>query len=211
MGIKDLRIQYETRGLDRADLADDPVAQLNTWYAEAESAGVVEPNAMVLGTIDVHGHPDARVVLARGIDATGITFYTNRESDKGAQLAANPRASVVFAWLELHRQVRVRGRVSLVDDATSDEYFASRPRESRIGAWASDQSRVLSDRSELEARVADTTARWEGTEVPRPPHWGGYLISFETIEFWQGRPSRLHDRFRYSRSADGWRIDRLSP
>lgn len=211
MGISDLRIQYETRGLDRADLDHDPVAQLSKWYSEAESAGVVEPNAMVLGTVDEHGHPDARVVLARGIDATGITFYTNRESDKGAQLVANPWASVVFAWLELHRQVRVRGRVSLVDDATSDEYFASRPRESRIGAWASDQSRVLSDRTELEERVAAATARWEGGDVPRPPHWGGYCISFETLEFWQGRPSRLHDRFRYVRTATAWRIDRLSP
>lgn len=206
-----MRIQYETRGLDRGDLLADPVDQLNTWYAEAEAAGVAEPNAMVVGTVDEEGHPDARVVLARSIDATGITFYTNRRSAKGAQVAVNPSASVVFAWLELHRQVRVRGEVSWVDEAVSDAYFASRPRDSRIGAWASDQSRVLSDRADLEARVAEETARWEGTEVPRPPHWGGYVISFESVEFWQGRPNRLHDRFRYLRTDDGWLIERLSP
>lgn len=211
MGISDLRIQYETRGLDAADLLADPVDQLNKWYAEAESAGVAEPNAMVLGTVDEHGHPDARVVLARGIDARGIVFYTNRESDKGVQLAVRARASAVFAWLELHRQVRVRGAVSWVDDAVSDAYFASRPRDSQIGAWASEQSRALADRAELEARVAEVGARFEGAEVPRPPHWGGYVISIETIEFWQGRPNRLHDRFRYARHGDGWQIRRLSP
>lgn len=211
MGIGDLRIQYETRGLDRGDLLGDAVDQLNKWYAEAESAGATEPNAMVLSTVDASGAPDARVVLARGIDQRGITFFTNRDSAKGRQLADQPRASVVFSWLQLHRQVRARGTVSLLDDEASDAYFASRPRESQIGAWASHQSSVLVDRAELEQRIAGFMERFSGVEVPRPPHWGGYVVSLETVEFWQGRANRLHDRFRYSRTNDAWQVDRLSP
>jgi pyridoxamine 5'-phosphate oxidase len=211
VGIADFRLQYETAGLDATDLDPDPVRQLLRWYDEAENAGATEPNAMVLATVDSIGLPDARVVLARNIDDTGITFYTNRLSTKGEQIEASGKAAVVFAWLQLHRQVRVRGTVSEVNDATSDAYFASRPRDSQIGAWASEQSTALSGRDELDGRVAEVTARFEGVDVPRPPHWGGYVINFESVEFWQGRPNRLHDRFRYTRTDQGWAIRRLSP
>jgi pyridoxamine 5'-phosphate oxidase len=211
MGIADRRIQYETAGLDRSDLNDDPVVQLNVWYHQAEQAGAVEPNAMVLSTLDDNGYPDARVVLARGIDDKGITFFTNRESAKGKQIASNERASATFAWLELHRSVRIRGTITLATDEVSDAYFASRPRSSQIGAWASPQSQVIAGRDELEARIAETESRFAGTDVPRPPHWGGYVLSIESIEFWQGRPSRLHDRFLYRQVHGVWQIDRLAP
>lgn len=211
MGIADRRIQYETAGLDRADLHDDPLVQLNVWYHQAEQAGAVEPNAMVLSTLDADGHPDARVVLARGIDETGITFFTNHQSAKGLQLAAHDQASATFAWLELHRSVRVRGTVSPASDAVSDAYFASRPRASQIGAWASPQSQVITGQDSLDALIADVEARFDGLDVPRPPFWGGYVLAIESIEFWQGRPSRLHDRFRYTTVNGSWKIERLAP
>lgn len=211
MGIADRRVQYETAGLDIDDLLPNPVDQLVLWYRQAEEAGAAEPNAMVLSTLDSSGHPDARVVLARGIDPHGITFYTNRESTKGRQLAADQRAAATFAWLQLHRSVRVQGVVTLASDETSDAYFASRPRDSQIGAWASPQSEPIGTRLDLTELVDEYRQRFDGIEVPRPPHWGGYVLSIDSIEFWQGRPSRLHDRFRYTLNGTVWRAERLAP
>lgn len=211
MNLRDRRVQYETAGLEQADLDASPIAQWQKWYDEAVDAGVAEPNAMTVSTIADDGAPDARVVLVRGIDERGITFYTNYDSAKGRQLADDAVASATFAWLDLHRQVRVRGTVARVGDVESDEYFASRPRDSQIGAWASPQSQPISDRAELLARVAEVTARFDGRDVPRPPFWGGFRIIPATFEFWQGRPNRLHDRFRFSRQGSSWRIERLAP
>lgn len=211
MSLRDRRIQYETAGLDRKDLNDDPIAQWTRWYDEAAAAGVAEPNAMTIATVDPDGAPDARVVLARGADERGFVFYSNTLSVKGQQLDHRPVASAVFAWLDLHRQVRVRGVVTRVSDAESDAYFASRPRGSQIGAWASPQSQPIADRSALERLVEAQTRAFEGGDVPRPEYWGGWVLHPVTMEFWQGRPSRLHDRFRYERDDDRWTITRLAP
>lgn len=211
MSIRDRRIQYETAGLDVGDLKSDPFEQFNLWYSQAEEAGIAEPHAMTLSTVDASGAPDARVVLARAADERGFVFYTNYDSAKSAQLEENPVASAVFAWLDLHRQVRVRGNIMKVSAAESDDYFASRPRASQIGAWASPQSQVLVNRDELESMVVDMNARFEGKEVPRPENWGGWRLIPVSIEFWQGRPSRLHDRFRYVRDRDSWTMSRLAP
>ena len=214
MSLRDRRIQYETAGLERSDLHDNPFFQWHTWYDQAAEAGVTEPNAMTISTIGLDGVPDSRIVLARGVDDTGIVFYTNYASEKSEQLQKNPVASAVFGWLDLHRQVRVRGQVVQVSQQQSDEYFASRPRDSQLGAWASPQSQVISDRSVLTERLEQFRKQFEGSDVPRPPSWGGWLIAPTMFEFWQGRPSRLHDRFRYSRpnaSDTAWIIERLAP
>jgi len=211
VSLRDRRTQYESAGLRRVDLHADPVAQWSRWYDEAEEAGITEPNAMTLSTIGADGGPDSRVVLARGFDARGVVFYSNRTSAKGAQLADREEVSLVFAWLDLHRQVRIRGRASVLPDEESDAYFASRPRGSQVGAWASPQSASIASRDELERLAAATEIRFSDGDVPRPPWWGGWVVEPTAFEFWQGRPNRLHDRFRYERSGDDWSITRLAP
>ncbi len=213
MSLRDRRVQYETAGLDLHDLDSDPIAQWHAWYDQAASAGVAEPNAMSVATVDQHSAPDSRVVLARAVDARGFVFYTNYDSAKSQQLLVNPVSSAVFAWLDLHRQVRVRGTVQRISDSESDEYFASRPRESQIGAWASPQSQPIADRTVIEARVAEFRTKFENSDVPRPANWGGWCLAPSSIEFWQGRPSRLHDRFVYDldTTTKKWKIQRLAP
>jgi pyridoxamine 5'-phosphate oxidase len=196
--------------LRREDLADDPFEQFSGWYERA-AREVPLADAMCVATVDERGVPDARMVLLKAHGPEGFRFYTNRESAKGRQLEANPRAAAVIYWRELDRQVRARGRVDALDDDASDAYFATRARDSQLGAWASPQSESIDSRERLDARITELEAEYEGREVPRPPHWGGYLLVPDEIEFWQGQVGRLHDRFRYSRADAGWRIERLGP
>jgi len=213
MNLRDRRIQYETAGLDFADLDESPIQQWHAWYIEAAEAELPEPNAMAVGTIDAEGMPDSRIVLVRGLDDDGLTFFGNYNSAKGQQLDANPVASAVFPWIGLHRQVRVRGTVEMLPRHESDAYFASRPRDSQLGAWASPQSEVINGREVLNERHAEFAEKFAGMEVLRPPHWGGWLLVPDVFEFWQGRPNRLHDRFRYRRddATQDWVIERLAP
>jgi pyridoxamine 5'-phosphate oxidase len=210
--LRDRRVQYETAGLEPRDLRPDPVSQWQHWYAQAEEAGCVEPNAMVISTIGVDGIPDSRYVLARGVSPAGFVFYTNYDSVKSAQLSRSPSVAALFTWLQLHRQMKIRGTVTRVSADESDVYFASRPRSSQIGAWASPQSEVLTGRTELDERVAAVEARFAGVDpIPRPHNWGGWLIEPVEAEVWQGRPSRLHDRFRYRLVDGAWVTERLAP
>jgi pyridoxamine 5'-phosphate oxidase len=213
MNLRDRRIQYETAGLDFDDLDESPIQQWHAWYIEAVEAELAEPNAMAVSTIDADGMPDSRIVLVRGFDDDGLTFFGNYNSAKGQQIDANPVASAVFPWIGLHRQVRVRGSIEMLPRHESDAYFASRPRDSQLGAWASPQSEVIEGRDVLNQRHTEFAEKFGGAEVPRPPHWGGWLLVPEVFEFWQGRPNRLHDRFRYRRDdvTQDWVIERLAP
>jgi pyridoxamine 5'-phosphate oxidase len=212
MSFADLRREYMSRGLSESDLDPDPFQQFRAWYEEAVAAGLMEPNAMTLATATRDGRPSARMVLLKGFDADGFRFYTNYESRKGHELAENPWAALVLFWVELERQVRIEGRVMQSPPQESDAYFQSRPLGSQLGAWASHQSQVIPNREALERRMADLEAEYTGQSAPRPPYWGGYRVVPSVIEFWQGRPNRLHDRLRYQRRDDGtWLIERLSP
>jgi len=214
MSLADLRRDYARARLDEADVSHDPLVEFARWFAEAQDAQVPEPNAMTLATASAEGAPSARIVLLKAFDEHGFVFFTDYRSRKGAELEANPRAALVFWWHELERQVRITGTVSRTSREDSDRYYRSRPLGSRLGAWASHQSRVIAGRAALEADLREVEQRFGDGDVPLPPHWGGYRVDPDVIEFWQGRESRLHDRIRYSRDSaqrHGWRVERLSP
>jgi pyridoxamine 5'-phosphate oxidase len=210
MLIADIRREYMRAGLVEKDAAADPFKQFEQWFHDALQAELPLPNAMTLATATAAGRPSARAVLLKGVDARGFVFYTNYASRKGRELAANPHAALVFVWTELERQVRIEGAIEKVSAEESDAYFDSRPLGSRLGAWASPQSMVLPDKLTLAAKVAAIVLRY-GKHPPRPPHWGGYRVLPEAIEFWQGRKNRLHDRLLYTREAGAWNIVRLAP
>ena len=210
--LAELRKIYSLGSMDVADVDRNPFRQFDAWFAQAVDAKLPEPNTMTLATVDSRGRPSARIVLIKGVDERGFMFFTNYESRKGRELADNPHASLLFYWIELERQVRIEGTVVKASPAESDQYYESRPLGSRIGAWASEQSQAIESRTVLEAREKEISAKY-GEHPPRPPHWGGYRLIPDAIEFWQGRPSRLHDRLLYTRAVEGgdWQIARLSP
>ena len=209
--LRKLRKEYTQAGLHESDTNRDPIEQFCKWFDEAIAADLYEPNAMTLATATPGGRPSARVVLLKGFDERGFVFYTNHEGRKGQELEENPRCALVFYWGELERQVRIGGRASRVSEEESDAYYGSRPRGSRLGAWASAQSRPIRGRDVLEERLRELEVKYEGREIPRPPFWGGYRVEPEEVEFWQGRENRLHDRLLYRRTKDGWGMERLQP
>ena len=211
MDAAKLRREYTRAGLDAASMDPDPIVQFEAWFEKVVEANLHEPNAMTLATVSGEGRPSARTVLLKGYDGRGFVFYTNYEGRKARELEANPACALLFYWGELERQVRVEGLASRLPGGESDAYFASRPRGSRLGAWASEQSRPVRDRSVLEERTRALEAEYEDREIPRPPFWGGYRVEPETIEFWQGRENRLHDRISYRREGGAWRLERLQP
>lgn len=207
-----LRKDYGKMGLSELDLNPDPIKQFESWFTEAANAEILEPNAFTLSTVSALGKPSSRIVLLRNFDYRGFTFYTNYDSRKGSDIAANPNVAMNFFWADLERQIRINGIAERISTLESIDYFKSRPRASQIGAWASDQSKELASRELLEARIAEIEKQFAGKDVEKPPFWGGFCIKPETIEFWQGRPSRLHDRLRYTRIPNAeWKIERLNP
>lgn len=209
--IQNLRQDYRSAQLSEHEVDNDPIRQFQKWFAETLNAQLYEPNVMTLATADRFGRPSARIVLLKGIENDGFVFFTNYNSDKGQQLLENPQAALVFFWADLERQVRIEGVVSKVSPEVSDEYFHSRPAGSQIGAVASPQSKIIENRKILEDKVISLTTKYEGLEIPRPEHWGGYLVEPSKIEFWQGRQSRLHDRILYELKEGSWIINRLAP
>ena len=209
--IAALRKEYADVGLDVGDLTADPFSMFQRWLGEALAAGVHEPNAMVLSTVGVDGRPSSRMVLLKGLGERGFVLFTNRTSRKADELAANPQCALLFPWHPLERQVRIEGTASVLEREAVEAYHRSRPRPAQLGAWASLQSRPVASRDELNAAYDEMTARFEGQDVPLPDHWGGYRIEPETVEFWQGRLGRMHDRLVYERDGEGWRIQRLAP
>jgi pyridoxamine 5'-phosphate oxidase len=209
--IAHLRKDYTLNGLQKEDVSKNPINQFRKWFEESLSAEVIEPNAMFLSTISQDGYPQGRIVLLKDVDDNGFTFYTNYNSHKGADLAIHPLAALTFWWAELERQVRILGKVEKVSESESDAYFSVRPRGSQLGAWVSSQSEVIENREVLTDKLDKFEAQFANQPVPRPPHWGGYRVIPHEIEFWQGRPSRLHDRIRYQYQNNEWKIERLSP
>ena len=209
--IADLRREYASRALSEEQADPDPIRQFAAWFDEAVSAQLLDTNSMTLATVAANGDPAARIVLLKGFDDSGLVFFTNYDSAKGREVAAHPRASLLFFWAELERQVRITGSVAKVSTEESASYFRSRPFESQIGAWASTQSTAIAGRVEIETRYAELAAQYDGQEVPLPPFWGGYRVTPERVEFWQGRRSRLHDRLLYTRQAGAWARCRLAP
>ncbi|MCH7788141.1 MAG: pyridoxamine 5'-phosphate oxidase [Acidobacteria bacterium] len=211
MDLSAARDEYESKGLSEGDVDPEPMAQLSRWFEEVSAAEYFEPEAMIVATVDDEGNPQVRTVLCRGVALDGVRFFTNYESAKGSELRKRPSASLLFTWVELRRQVRVEGMAELLTTAENDAYFASRPRGSQLGAWASRQSEVVESRAALETAFEEVAQRFEGLEVPRPDHWGGFLVRPSRVEFWQGRENRMHDRLRYERNGERWIIERLAP
>ncbi len=209
--VASLRKEYAREQLTEDGVQQDPLGQFASWFDEAMASELPEPTAMILATADASGQPSARAVLLKGVDERGFVWYTNYASRKGAQLAENPQAALLFFWPELERQIRIEGTVERVSDAEIQEYFASRPHESKIGAWASDQSAVIDSQEALQQKFANVSKHFENKDVPPPPTWGGYRLRPHMYEFWQGRPSRLHDRLRYTRTSEEWKLERLQP
>ncbi len=208
--LNEIRRDFSGKPLSKSSVNPNPFLQFDVWFEEAVNAQILDPQAMSISTVDANGHPSTRIVYLRGID-DGFIFYTNYNSHKANDIEANDKVALNFLWRGLDRQIRVDGVVEKVSNQKSDEYFSKRPRESQIGAWASSQSAELNSREELEQKVVDFTKQYEGQEVPRPPHWGGYIVKPNKIEFWQGRPNRLHDRILYQKEGEEWKIKRLSP